>query len=111
MSAFAPSPASAACTVPANKMYRSRTFWRIFGTYGVLLTLSLAVLGIWISRRVERQFLDGIAETLRTKAILVREAVRDRPAAEAPLLQKRMVALRREIATRITLIDAFGTVL
>jgi two-component system phosphate regulon sensor histidine kinase PhoR len=86
-------------------------FWRLFSTFSVLLLFSISLLGIVIVKRVEQQDLKQIEESLRTKAILVREAVRDRPASELPRLQQRVVALGHEIGTRITLLAEDGRVL
>src|SRR5262249_18389734 len=45
------------------------------------------------------------------KALLVQEVVRDKTAAQLPLLRQRVAALRDKMATRVTLLDAQGTVL
>src|SRR5437868_4457613 len=92
-------------------MWHSRMFWRLFGTYGVLWLAAIGVLGWVIVGRVETQYLGQIEDSLRTKAVLLREITRGRPAAEAPFLQARIEALKQEITTRITLLAADGTVL
>src|SRR5262245_7537523 len=92
-------------------MWRSRTFWRLFSIFAVLLLCALGSLGLVVSSRVERQLTEQIEGSLRTKAILVREAVRDRPAEQPHSWQKRIKALRQEIATRITLLADDGSVL
>jgi two-component system phosphate regulon sensor histidine kinase PhoR len=92
-------------------MWRSRTFWRLFVSYGLLVLCSLGLVGVVIVDRVQRQYLGQIEDGLRTKAVLVREVVRGRPGGEAGRLQEQMVALRQEIATRITLIADDGRVL
>src|SRR5260370_32736548 len=92
-------------------MWHSRTFWRLFGTYGVLLLSAIGLLGALVVDRVEQQYLDRIEEGLRTKAILVREAVRGRPPEREELLQTKLAGLRTDIATRITLLAADGRVL
>ena len=93
-------------------MWRSRIFWRVFGTYGVLLVSAIGLLGMVVVGRVEQHFLQQIEGSLRIKAVLVREAVRGWPGgSDAAALQSRMIALRKQIATRITLIDDDGTVL
>lgn len=86
-------------------------FWRLFGIFGALVLVAIGALGFTIANRVERQAHDQIEESLRTKALLIREAVRGQPAERAPALQERIEALRREIATRITLLDQRGEVL
>jgi two-component system phosphate regulon sensor histidine kinase PhoR len=86
-------------------------FWRLFGTSGVLLLSTIGLLGMVIVGRVEKHYLEQIEDSLRTKAILVREAVRKRPDGPEPLLQNRIKALRQEIDTRITLLAEDGRVL
>jgi two-component system phosphate regulon sensor histidine kinase PhoR len=92
-------------------MWRSRMLWRLFITYGLLILCSLVVVGWVIVDRVQRQYLGQIEDGLRTKAVLVREVVRGRPVEDAPRLQEQVLALRQEIATRITLIADDGRVL
>ncbi len=86
-------------------------FWRLFGIYGVLLISAIGLLGVIVVRRVEQHYLQQIEDSLHTKAVLVREVVRNQPADKAPSLQERVGALRQEIATRITLIADDGRVL
>jgi two-component system phosphate regulon sensor histidine kinase PhoR len=87
-------------------------FWRLFGLYSVLLLAAIGLLGVVIVRRVEQHYLEQVEESLQTKAILVREMVRDRPFDEtSQQLQQRTRALRPEIATRITLLADNGRVL
>src|SRR5262245_6690231 len=95
--------------IPA--MWRSRMFWRLFGTFGVLILGSTGLLGVGLVNRVEQQYLRQLEASLRTKAVLIQEAVRDQPAEDLPRLQRRVVALRDEIAARITLLAADGRVL
>jgi two-component system phosphate regulon sensor histidine kinase PhoR len=92
-------------------MWRSRTFWRLFGTYGLLWLISIAVLGVGIVGNVERHFLDQTEQSLRARAVLVREMVRGRPVEDAAALQRRIEVAGRETGTRITLMTADGTVL
>ena len=92
-------------------MWRSRMFWRLFVTYGLLVLCALGLVGLVIVKQVQRQYLGQIEDSLRAKAVLVREVVRGRPADEASRLQDRVGALRREIATRITLLADDGRVL
>ncbi len=86
-------------------------FWRLFGTCSFLLLSAIGLLGILIISRVQQHNLAQIEESLRTKAILVREVVRDVSPAQIALLQERITALRQEIATRITLLAEDGRVL
>src|SRR5262245_34236557 len=92
-------------------MWRSRMFWRLFGTFGVLWLAFIAGLGWVVESRVERQYLAQIEGSLRAKALLVAEITRGRPMKEARQLQERIEALREETGTRITLMTDDGTVL
>src|SRR5262245_35180875 len=87
-------------------MARSRMFWSLFGSISLLLLAAIGLLGLLIVPRVQRHVLKQIESSLETKAILVREVVRHQPAGPPSALQQRMVALRHEIATRITLLAA-----
>lgn len=87
---------------------RSRTFWRLFSTFGLLLLAAVALIGWVVSARFERHELQQIEESLHSKAVLVEEAVRDRPADQ---LQARVAGLHGKVATRITLIAPDGRVL
>src|SRR6266404_8871557 len=60
-------------------MWHSRTFWRLFGTFSVLLLCSIVLLGAIMVSRFERLLLRQIEESLRTKAILIRDVVRAIP--------------------------------
>src|SRR5579859_4104482 len=92
-------------------MWRSRNFWWLFGSFGLLILTSIGLLGVVVERQVEAQVLRQIEEGLRTKAVLVREAVAGRPEQSPEDLQRRAEALRLEIAVRITFISDDGVVL
>lgn len=89
-------------------MWRSRIFWRLAIAYGLLILGAVAAVGVLVLNRAEAYLLQQIEESLRTRAVLVREAV----AAEGTgALEARVRALGQEIGTRITLIAADGGVL
>src|SRR5438128_3818427 len=90
-------------------MWRSRMFWRLFGTFAGLLLATIAVLGIIVLNRVEKHFLQQIEESLEAKAILVRESLEGGPKDQT--LQERVRSLGSETGLRITLIAANGDVL
>src|SRR4029079_5973097 len=54
-------------------------FWRFFGTYSLLLLAAIGLLGGVVLARVERYSLEQIEESLRTKAVLIGEALRGPP--------------------------------
>src|SRR5262249_49006008 len=86
----------------------SPTFWRLFLTSSALIVAAIGLLGFVIVGRVEQHSLEQIKETLTARAQLVRQVVRERPAAG---LQERIADLGQEIRTRVTLIAADGSVL
>jgi len=90
-------------------MWRSRMFWRLFGTFGILLLATIAFLGISVLNRVKQHFLQQVEESLEGKAILVRESLDGGPKDES--LQDRVRNLGAETSLRITLIGANGDVL
>src|SRR5437016_5312991 len=92
-------------------MWRSRMFWRVFLTYGLLLLGSIAVLEAVVTGRVEQHYLRQVEDTLHTRAVLVRETVAGRPGETGAARQRRVADLGQESATRITLLAADGTVL
>jgi two-component system phosphate regulon sensor histidine kinase PhoR len=79
--------------------------------YGALLLLAVGSLGLIIVDRVDLHLQRQLEDSLRSKARVLRETVHDLPADQRAVLQRRMEALGREIATRITLVDAQGRVL
>jgi two-component system phosphate regulon sensor histidine kinase PhoR len=92
-------------------MWRSRIFWRLFGTFGLLLLASMALLGVVLARRVEQHYQKQIRDNLLTRAVLVQEAFQDWSPERLSALRQRVTALGREIGTRITLLDKDGNVL
>ena len=85
-------------------------FWRLIGTYGLLLVAVVGLLGLVLDRGVEQREQELIRQRLLTSARLVREVIRPLPRAA---LQRRVTELSEEGAggLRITLIDRGGTVL
>ncbi len=90
-------------------MWRSWTFLRLFSTFGMLLLGSIAFLGIVVLNRVQENLLQQIEDSLRIKAVLVREALAEMPPGLS--LQDRIMAMRPNVAMRITLIAKNGDVL
>ncbi|HEV3255536.1 MAG TPA: ATP-binding protein [Gemmataceae bacterium] len=92
-------------------MWRSRMFWRLFSTYGILLLSAIGLLGVVIVGRVERHYLEQIEEDLHTRAVLVGQVVHTRRGAQEPPLQQGIKTLGQETATHITLLAEDGKVL
>jgi two-component system phosphate regulon sensor histidine kinase PhoR len=88
-------------------MWHSRNFWRYFLSSAVLIVAAVGLLGFFIVSRVEKHSLEQLEDTLRARAILVGEVVRDRPAP----VQEQVAAVGGRIATRITLVAQDGSVL
>ena len=57
-------------------MWRSRMFWRLFATYGLLLLAAIVGLGGVVVNRVERHYQEQLEERFRTYSFLVREIIR-----------------------------------
>jgi len=81
----------------------------LFGGLGGLAVVSLALLGMLVVSRVEDQFLQQVEGSLKSKAILVREAVAHRSLQQD--LQENIQTLGADSDLRITLIGAEGEVL
>jgi two-component system phosphate regulon sensor histidine kinase PhoR len=86
-------------------------FWQLFITYGGLVLFAISLLGLVVTGRAQENELRQIEDGLRSKALLVREVIRGRTAAEIPRMQQQLVALQGEIQTRITLMREDGSVL
>ncbi|MGH2368642.1 MAG: HAMP domain-containing protein, partial [Chloroflexota bacterium] len=85
-------------------------FWRLIGTYGVLLVAAIGLLGLVLGRRVEDRERRRIEEDLFARALLVREAIRGAGPEELPQRADALAA-RDAQGLRISLIDATGIVL
>src|SRR5262249_34273269 len=89
-------------------MWRSRIFWRLFGTYSSLLAVSLILLGWILIGRIESHLLDEIHRGLEVKTSLVQEIIRRESGGAWGGLAARMA---ENTGARVTLIAADGTVL
>src|SRR5262245_7892496 len=85
-------------------MWRSRMFWRMFGMQAVLLLLAIGLLGALVVRRVEDRYSHEIKESLRARALVVGELVRDLTADQTGRVQDQLARLREETGTRFTLL-------
>ncbi|MBL8800253.1 MAG: HAMP domain-containing protein, partial [Planctomycetia bacterium] len=90
---------------------RWRTFWRLFGTYAVLVLAVIAVLGKLIVNRVERFELKQIDDSLQAKAALIDGMVQDWPDGLVPLLEAYAKNWGQRMDARVTLIRADGSIL
>ncbi len=94
-----------------SSIWRSRTYWRLLGTYGLLVFTSIGLVGSIVLGRVEQHFLLQVEENLRIRVKLIEHWVRGAQQAAPGQLQSRVELLGHETATRITLLAADGTVL
>jgi two-component system phosphate regulon sensor histidine kinase PhoR len=91
-------------------MWGSRTFWRIFGTYSLLLLCAIVALALVIPGRMTRRYQQQMDEKLRGQALLVLELIKAGKD-NAPPTEAQVHRLGSEIGTRITLLDRDGRVL
>jgi two-component system phosphate regulon sensor histidine kinase PhoR len=92
-------------------MWHSRMFWRLFGTYGLLLLVAIGVLGGVVVNRVSHLAETQLEERLRTKVFLVQEIVRAHKGQSLTELDASLKDLRHQDMPRLTLIDDRGNVL
>jgi two-component system phosphate regulon sensor histidine kinase PhoR len=85
-------------------------FWRLLGSFGVLLVAAVGLLGLVLGRKVEERELRLLEDNLHARALLIEEDIRHLPANR---LQPRIEELARlgPRKVRISLIRADGKVL
>ncbi len=92
-------------------MLSSRLFWRIFGAYAALFSLSSIVLVVVLSSRQHNVETAHVLQKLRNAAVMLRADSGPRftggPSGE---LQSRLQAVARNLDVRLTLVAADGTV-
>ncbi len=91
-------------------MWRSRMFWQLFGTYGVLIVFAVGLLGFVVGSQAERNELAEIEERLRAWALLLQEVSRGRDVEGDHQLLERLAHLSRDMTARITFITKDGRV-
>ncbi len=90
-------------------MLHSWTFWRLFGTFGLLWLLSVGLLGAVVVTRVDGFERRRIENSLRARAVLVRSALQDHTGSDAEL-RWHVKRLGDDAGARVTLIAADGRV-
>jgi two-component system phosphate regulon sensor histidine kinase PhoR len=93
------------------RLFPNRIFPKLLAAHGVLILGAITLLGYEVVNRVEQHYLRQQQDALRTKCILVWEAIRSVEAEEPNVIRRHVVELGREILLRITLIGPDGTVL
>jgi two-component system phosphate regulon sensor histidine kinase PhoR len=91
-------------------MLRSWTFWRLFGTFGLLWLLSIGLLGVVVAAQVDGYEWERITNSVRVRAVLTRDALRGQTG-DAAELQQHVRRLAEDAGARITLIADDGRVL
>lgn len=90
---------------------RSRRFWSLFGTYGVLALTIAFLLGLIATGQIERFQFQQAERDLRVKAFLVGKSIPEFSPNQISHLQADANALDSEINSRITFLDSNGKVL
>jgi two-component system phosphate regulon sensor histidine kinase PhoR len=90
-------------------MLGSWTFWRLFGTFGLLWLASIGLLGVVVVARVDGYERRRIENSLRVRAVLVRSALQDHTDNDAEL-RWHVKRLDDDAGARITLIAPDGRV-
>ena len=93
-------------------MLRSRFFWKLYAGYSAIIVITCALIGILVSQRIERDTLEEIAQSLETKATLLKEpSIRCLEQPSVTSFQNHIRALGAAINTRLTVIRADGVVI
>jgi two-component system phosphate regulon sensor histidine kinase PhoR len=91
-------------------MFRSWTFWRLFGTFGLLWLASIGLLGAAVVAQVDNYERVRITNSVRVRAVLTRAALRGR-IKRGPALQEDIGDLAKDAGARLSIIDGDGDVL
>ena len=90
---------------------RSRFLWKLYGSSVLLILVTTAIVGLLVSRQVQRDSLAELEATLRDQALLLRQLVSDEQLSAArPELQRRLRELGAQTSVRFTLVAVDGVV-
>lgn len=95
-------------------MLRSRFFWKLFGSYAILVLLTTLSVAFFVGRYVERAQFDAKVESLRRQCVLLSPYATDDFAgfpADAEGIREKLHRLAQVNAIRITFIQRDGHVL
>ena len=93
-------------------MIRSRILWKLFSGYVILISLSTVIVGILISKQVEKETLNEIEQSLNVRATLLKSIALDIFSGSSKQTdQERIKILGKVTNTRFTIIKSDGTVL
>ena len=93
-------------------MIRSRILWKLFSGYVILISLSTVIVGVLISKQVEKETLNEIEQSLNVRATLLKSIALDIFSGSSKQTdQERIKILGKVTNTRFTIIKSDGTVL
>jgi len=93
-------------------MLKSRFLWKLYAGYSMLIVISTVVIGVLISRGIERDALDEIRQSLVARAsILKQPSIAELQGTGVEGFQAYIKALGTEIGTRLTVMRADGVVI
>ena len=93
-------------------MVRSRILWKLFAGYVVLISLSTVIVGILVSKQVEKETLKEIEQSLNVRATLLKGIALDIFFVSSKKKDQELIkSLGKVTNTRFTIIKLDGTVL
>ncbi|OPX37191.1 MAG: hypothetical protein B1H13_13220 [Desulfobacteraceae bacterium 4484_190.3] len=84
---------------------KSNLFYKIFGTYVIIILLGMMVVGFLVGRQVKTRLMERIEYDLTTYAQMIKQI------SSESKITKNVAQLAKISDTRVTLIDATGKVL
>ena len=94
-------------------MLRSRFFWKLFGSYAILVTLTTLVVSFFVGRYVEQTQFDAKIESMRRQCVLLSPHAQADFSSVDPsddAFRRRIVALAQVNGIRVTFIGRDGRV-
>lgn len=88
---------------------QSRFFWRLYSSYVAIVVLAVATAGILVGRRITKDSLEEVEESLRVRAAFLSE-VAYQTLGEPDSLQALVEDLHESVHTRLTVMTGDGTV-
>src|SRR4051794_3607154 len=92
-------------------MWRSHIFWRLFGTYALLLLGAIGMSGAVIMNRIETFHRQNLEQQLHSKAFLIRELIKAQDGKTWTEVEANLRKLRSDGLPRVTLVNPQGVVL
>lgn len=93
-------------------MLRSRFLWKIYACYVALILLTTATVGFLVSHRISRTTLEATQNELKSQALFLRVISENSlQGITHPSLEHQVIALGKQLGTRLTVIRANGEVI